>query len=137
VGGDAQTKAMKKIAGTLRLDLAQYREMQAFAQFASDLDKATQMQLARGERLTELLKQGQYQPMAVEQQILVIYAGARGHVDHLSVNKLARYESELIEFFVNKHSDVLKSVREVGKLEDDIVAGLEKGLAEFTEVFQA
>jgi F-type H+-transporting ATPase subunit alpha len=137
VGGDAQTKAMKKIAGTLRLDLAQYREMQAFAQFASDLDKATQMQLARGERLTELLKQGQYQPMPVEQQILVIYAGARGHVDHLGIPALARYESELIEFFVNKYADVLKSLHEVGKLEDDIVAGLDKGLAEFKEVFQA
>ena len=137
VGGDAQTKAMKKIAGTLRLDLAQYREMQAFAQFASDLDKATQMQLARGERLTELLKQGQYQPMAVEKQVLIIYAGAKGHVDHLPIDALARYERELTEYFESKYDDVLKSLREVGKLEDDIVAGLEKGIQEFNEGFQA
>jgi F-type H+-transporting ATPase subunit alpha len=128
VGGSAQTKAMKKIAGTLRLDLAQYREMQAFAQFASDLDKATQLQLARGERLTALLKQGQYQPMPVENQILVIYTGSKGHVDHLSVDTLGRYEKELIEFFTSKCGDVLKAIREVGKLTDDIVAGLEAGI---------
>jgi len=137
VGGSAQTKAMKKIAGTLRLDLAQYREMQAFAQFASDLDKATQLQLARGERLTALLKQGQYQPMAVENQILVIYTGSKGHVDHLSVDILARYEKELIEFFTSKCGDVLKAIREVGKLTDDIVAGLEAGIKQFNEGFQA
>jgi F-type H+-transporting ATPase subunit alpha len=137
VGGSAQTKAMKKIAGTLRLDLAQYREMQAFAQFASDLDKATQMQLARGERLTVLLKQGQYQPMPVENQILVIYAGVKGFVDNVSVGALARYESELIEFFRSKHENVLKSIRETGKLTDDLVSTLEAGLNEFNEGFNA
>ncbi len=137
VGGDAQTKAMKKIAGTLRLDLAQYREMQAFAQFASDLDKATQMQLARGERLTELLKQGQYKPMLVENQIVIIYAGVKGFVDHLPTVSLGRYEKELIEFFQAKYPDILKAIKEVGKLEDDIVEGLEKGINEFNEAFQA
>lgn len=137
VGGAAQTKAMKKIAGTLRLDLAQYREMQAFAQFASDLDKATQMQLARGERLTILLKQGQYQPMPVENQILVIYAGVKGFVDNVAVGALAKYESELIEFFRNKHEAVLKSIRETGKLTDDLVGTLEAGLNEFNEGFNA
>ncbi|MEE2757136.1 MAG: F0F1 ATP synthase subunit alpha [Myxococcota bacterium] len=137
VGGSAQTKAMKKIAGTLRLDLAQYREMQAFAQFASDLDKATQMQLARGERLTILLKQGQYQPMPVENQILVIYAGVKGFVDNVAVGDLARYESELIEFFRSKHENVLKSIREIGKLTDDLVSSLEAGLNDFNEGFNA
>jgi F-type H+/Na+-transporting ATPase subunit alpha len=137
VGGSAQTKAMKKIAGTLRLDLAQYREMQAFAQFASDLDAATQRQLARGERLTELLKQGQYKPMPVEQQVLVIYAGSKGHTDELPVGSLARYESELVEYFLSKRAEVLTSLREVGKLEDDIVAGLDAGISEFTAGFQA
>jgi F-type H+-transporting ATPase subunit alpha len=137
VGGSAQTKAMKKIAGTLRLDLAQYREMQAFAQFASDLDKATQLQLARGERLTALLKQGQYQPMPVEQQILVIYTGSKGHVDHLEVGTLPRYEGELIEFFTSKCGDVLDAIREGGKLTDDVIAGLEAGIKQFNQGFQA
>jgi F-type H+-transporting ATPase subunit alpha len=137
VGGSAQTKAMKKIAGTLRLDLAQYREMQAFAQFASDLDQATQNQLARGERLTILLKQAQYQPMAVENQVLIIYAGSKGYVDHLPIASLARYESELVDFFASKHADVMTSLRELGKLTDDVVAGLEAGLTQFNEGFQA
>ena len=137
VGGSAQTKAMKKIAGTLRLDLAQYREMAAFAQFASDLDKATQMQLARGERLTILLKQGQYKPLAVEDQILVIYAGVKGFVDDVAVSDLGRYEAELIEFFKAKHASVLNSIREVGKLTDDVVAALESGLNEFNAGFNA
>ncbi|MGC6416230.1 MAG: F0F1 ATP synthase subunit alpha [Bradymonadia bacterium] len=137
VGGSAQTKAMKKIAGTLRLDLAQYREMAAFAQFASDLDKATQMQLARGERLTILLKQGQYKPLAVEDQILVIYAGVKGFVDDVAVSDLGRYEAELIEYFKAKHESVLNSIREVGKLTDDIVAALESGLNEFNAGFNA
>ena len=137
VGGSAQTKAMKKVAGTLRLDLAQYREMAAFAQFASDLDKATQQLLARGQRLTELLKQAQYKPMATEHQVLVIYAGTKGYVDHLSMGRLAAYESELIEFFESKYTGTMDSLREVKKLEDDIVSGLEKGIKEFNASFQA
>jgi F-type H+-transporting ATPase subunit alpha len=111
--------------------------MQAFAQFASDLDQATQNQLARGERLTILLKQAQYQPMAVENQVLIIYAGSKGYVDHLPIASLARYESELVDFFASKHADVMTSLRELGKLTDDVVAGLEAGLTQFNEGFQA
>jgi len=137
VGGAAQTKAMKKVAGTLRLDLAQYREMQAFAQFASDLDKATQNQLARGERLTELLKQAQYKPQPFEQQVLTIYAGTKGFVDHVKTSDLGRYESELVEFFRSKYGSTLEELRASKKLDDSVVGGLEKGLKEFNEVFQA
>ncbi|MEE2786650.1 MAG: F0F1 ATP synthase subunit alpha [Myxococcota bacterium] len=137
VGGSAQTKAMKKIAGTLRLDLAQYREMAAFAQFASDLDKSTQQLLARGQRLTELLKQPQYKPMATEHMVLVIYAGTKGHVDTLPLAKLAEYESGLIEFFESKKKDTMDALREAMKLDDDIVAGLEAGIAEFNASFHA
>ena len=98
VGGAAQTKAMK-VAGTLRLDLAQFREIQAFAQFASDLDKATQLQLARGEKLTELLKQPQYKPMPFEKQVLVIYAATKGHADEIDTSRLLSYEAGLVEYF--------------------------------------
>ncbi len=137
VGGDAQTKAMKKVAGTLRLDLAQYREIQAFAQFASDLDKATQQQLARGERLTELLKQAQYQPMAVEEQVLVIFAATKGHVDHLAVSTLGRYQEELVAYFRANFASVLTSISEGSKLEGDVVTGLTEGIQKFNEGFKA
>ena len=135
VGGAAQTKAMKKVAGTLRLDLAQFREIQAFAQFASDLDKATQLQLARGEKLTELLKQPQYKPMPFEKQVLVIYAATKGYVDAVATSKLLSYEAGLIEYFEARHSDVLTGLREKGKLTDDLVAGLNKGIEDFTGGF--
>jgi F-type H+-transporting ATPase subunit alpha len=137
VGGSAQTKAMKKVAGTLRLDLAQYREMAAFAQFASDLDKSTQQLLARGQRLTELLKQAQYKPMATEHQVLIIYAGTKGFVDYLPLSKLASYEAELIEFFEAKYTATMDSLRETKKLVDDVVEGFEKGIKEFNASFQA
>ena len=137
VGGAAQTKAMKKVAGTLRLDLAQYREMQAFAQFASDLDKATQNQLARGARLTELLKQAQYKPQPFEEQVLVIYAGTKGFVDHIKLSDLSRYERELVEFFHSKHESTFDALRASKKLDETVVSGLEQGLTEFNEVFQA
>ncbi len=137
VGGAAQTKAMKKVAGTLRLDLAQYREMQVFAQFASDLDKATQNQLARGERLTELLKQPQYKPQPFEQQVLTIYAGTKGFVDHIKTSELGRYETELVEFFRDKHGSTLEELRASKKLDESVVSGLEKGINEFNEMFQA
>jgi F-type H+-transporting ATPase subunit alpha len=135
VGGAAQTKAMKKVAGTLRLDLAQFREIQAFAQFASDLDKATQLQLARGEKLTELLKQPQYKPMPFEKQVLVIYAATKGYVDTIDTSKLLTYEAGLVEYFEARHSDVLSGLREKGKLTDDLVAGLNKGIEDFTGGF--
>ena len=137
VGGAAQTKAMKKVAGTLRLDLAQFREIQAFAQFASDLDKATQMQLARGEKLTELLKQPQYRPMPFERQVLVIYAATKGYVDDLPIDKLLAYEAGLIEYFEARYAEVFEGLKEKGKLTDDIIASLNKGIEEFTSGFTA
>ncbi len=137
VGGAAQTKAMKKVAGTLRLDLAQYREMQAFAQFASDLDKSTQMQLARGERLVEVLKQGQYKPMGFEYQVLVIFAATNGYVDDLPVKSLGEYESQLIGHFDAKYKSVLDELKASGKLDDNIVAGFRSGIEEFNAGFSA
>jgi F-type H+-transporting ATPase subunit alpha len=137
VGGSAQTKAMKKVAGTLRLDLAQYREMQAFAQFASDLDKSTQQQLHRGERLVEVLKQPQYQPLPFEHQVLVIYAATKGHVDHLPVKVLGEYQKELIGFFEAKHKNVLDEMRATGKLDDSVESGMKKGIEAFNAQFSA
>ncbi|MEM9490731.1 MAG: F0F1 ATP synthase subunit alpha, partial [Myxococcota bacterium] len=107
VGGSAQTKAMKKVAGKLRLDLASYREMAAFAQFGSDLDKATQAQLARGERMTELLKQAQYSPMSMEEQVVVIFAGTNGFIDDYPLNVLGRYEKEMLAFMRSRKKDIL------------------------------
>jgi F-type H+-transporting ATPase subunit alpha len=137
VGGSAQIKAMKSVAGTMRLDLAQYREMAAFAQFASDLDKATQMQLARGERLTELLKQPQYKPMPVEIQVLVIYAATNGYVDALPTSALGRWESQLVDYFRSKYPSQLDALKTGGKLSDEIKAGFDKGIREFNEGFTA
>ena len=137
VGSAAQTKAMKSVAGTLRLDLAQYREMQAFAQFASDLDPATQRLLARGQRLVEVLKQPQYKPMPFEHQVLVIYAATTGLVDHLPVGVLGRYEKELIEFFESSYKGTLDEMRATKKLDDSVKAGFEKGIRQFNEAFSA
>ncbi|MFL5380260.1 MAG: F0F1 ATP synthase subunit alpha [Myxococcales bacterium] len=142
VGGSAQIKAMKKIAGSLRLELAQYRELAAFAQFGSDLDKATQETLARGARLTELLKQGQYVPMPVEKQILQIYAGTqrdksgKGYIRDVEVSDVSRYMTELNEFMDTRHPEVLKLIREKKDLSDDVRAALEKALSEFGDVFR-
>jgi F-type H+-transporting ATPase subunit alpha len=135
VGGNAQIKAMKQVAGTLRLELAQYRAMQAFAQFASDLDKATQMQLARGERLVELLKQSQYAPIAVEEQIVAIFAGTNGYVDEIPVKHVGRYESELCSFLRGERSSILKAIVEKGKIDDSLKAELKDALAAFGKVF--
>src|SRR5438045_7138415 len=112
VGGAAQIKAMKQVAGTLRLDLAQFRELQAFAQFGSDLDKATQAQLARGQRLTEILKQPQYQPIAVEKQVLVIWAATNGYVDDVPIENVRRFETEVLQFVESSHPGLLQSIRE-------------------------
>src|SRR5262249_7072072 len=133
VGGSAQIKAMKQVAGTLRLDLAQFRELQAFAQFGSDLDKATQAQLARGQRLTEILKQPQYQPMEVEKQVLAIWAATNGYVDDVAVEDVRRLESELLRFVENSHPGVLESIREKRSLPDDVVSSLHQVLKEFKE----
>src|SRR5512141_2533509 len=112
VGGNAQIKAMKKVAGRLRLDLAQYRELEAFAKFGSDLDKSTQQQLRRGARLVELLKQGQYVPMPVEKQVVMIYLGVNGLLDELPVDKVQQFEKEFLQMFELKHKDLLSSIAE-------------------------
>ena len=137
VGGNAQIKAMKQVAGTLRLELAQYREMAAFAQFGSDLDQATQRQLNRGSRLVELLKQGQYQPLAVQQQILIIYAGTNGFVDELPLTALKKYEQELNSFIESKHPDIFADILKKRELDGDLRAKLNKALEEFKGIFKA
>ncbi|MEA1997677.1 MAG: F0F1 ATP synthase subunit alpha, partial [Gemmatimonadota bacterium] len=136
VGGNAQNKAMKKIAGSLRLDLAQYRELEAFAQFGSDLDKATQAQLTRGERLVEILKQPQYQPMPVQEQTVLIFAGTKGFLDEIPTESLARFETEFLEAMRTRYSQILDKVAEQKDLTAEIEKGLEKAAAEFVEEFR-
>ncbi len=136
VGGNAQIKAMKSVAGRLRLELAQYREMAAFAQFGSDLDKATQMQLARGARLVEILKQNQYEPQPVEQQVVTVFAATNGFCDGYEVSSLTRYEVELSAFMRDKHGEVLAGLRERKTIDDDLKTGLNAALEEFQGVFQ-
>ncbi|HEY4159810.1 MAG TPA: F0F1 ATP synthase subunit alpha [Polyangiaceae bacterium] len=135
VGGNAQIKAMKKIAGTLRLDLAQFRAMEAFAQFASDLDAATRAQLERGRRLVELLKQNQYVPLAIEKQVVIIYAGTQGYVDKLPVESLRQYEEELYRFIDEKHADVWEEIRSKREINDDTKKKLDKALKAFGKKF--
>ncbi len=135
VGGNAQIKAMKQVAGSLRLDLAQYREMAAFAQFGSDLDKATQAQLARGERLVEILKQGQYQPLPVAKQILIVYAGVNGLLDSYPVQVLQRYEQELYKFVEDKHTDILNEIEKKKALDEALDQKIMKILEGFKQVF--
>jgi len=133
VGGAAQIKAMKQVAGSLRLDLAQYRELAAFAQFGSDLDKATQAQLARGERLTEILKQPQYQPMDVEKQVLIIWSAINGYIDDVPVERIKKFEAELVRFIENSHPGVLQALREKKAIDADIQKDLEQSLKDFKE----
>jgi len=135
VGGSAQTKSMKQVAGTLRLDLAQYREMAAFAQFGSDLDKATQMQLARGERLVEILKQAQYQPLTNEKQILIIFAANQGFLDEYPVAVLRRYENELMSFFDSRKSDLVVELKNKKAMDDELKAKFIAALNEFKKEF--
>ena len=137
VGGNAQIKAMKKIAGTLRLDLAQYRELEAFAKFGSDLDKATLQQLRRGERLVEILKQKQYVPMDVEKQIAIIYAATSGYLDELPVEKLVQYEADLLLEMENMHKQLLNDIADKKELTDDIKERLDKVVKEFTERYKS
>jgi F-type H+-transporting ATPase subunit alpha len=137
VGGSAQIKAMKQVAGTLRLELAQYRELAVFAQFGSDLDKATLAQLNRGQRLVEVLKQGQYKPMPVEDQIVQIFAATNGFVDKLPVTVLARYLKELEGFMHTKKAGVVEDLRKKRQLDDDLKAKLKQALAECGEIFAA
>ena len=135
VGGSAQIKAMKQVAGTLRLDLAQFRELQAFAQFGSDLDKATQAQLARGQRLTEILKQPQYQPMDVDKQVLVIWAATNGYTDDIALEDIKRFETSLLKFVENSHPGLLADIAEKKSLTDEIKAGLKQVLEDFKDTW--
>lgn len=135
VGGAAQIQAMKQVAGRLRLDLAQYQELAAFSQFGTDLDKATQARLSRGERMMELLKQGQYQPMPVEEQVAVIYAGINKFLDELPIEKVGSFEREYLSFLRNNYAHLLKGIREKKVLDEDLTELLKKSIAEFLELF--
>ena len=135
VGSAAQTKAMKKVSGSIKLDLAQYREMAAFAQFGSDLDASTQKLLARGERLTQLLKQAQFSPLPFEEQTASIYAGTNGHLDSVATNDVVRYEEAMLAHLRGEHADILKTIRESGDLADDTKAALEAALTAFGKTF--
>jgi F-type H+/Na+-transporting ATPase subunit alpha len=137
VGGNAQIKAMKKVAGRLRLELAQYRELEAFAKFGSDLDKATLQQLRRGSRLVELLKQGQYQPMPVEKQVVSVFAGTNGFLDEIPADKVERYEREMLEMMELKHASTLAAIAEKKELTDEIASQLKIVLKEFTDSFKS
>ena len=131
VGGSAQIKTMKQVAGTLRLDLAQYREMAAFAQFGSELDKATQMQLARGIRMVELLKQGQYKPMPVADQVLSIYAGVNGFLDDVAVEKVRQFEEDLLHYVTQHHPELKKEIASIGKIDDKVGGRLKEIIGTF------
>ncbi|MBT3590137.1 MAG: F0F1 ATP synthase subunit alpha [Candidatus Marinimicrobia bacterium] len=137
VGGAAQIKAMKSVAGTLRLDLAQFRELEAFAKFGSDLDKSTLAQLTRGERMVEILKQNQYVPMDVEKQVSIIYAASKGYLDDLSVEQVSDFESGLFNYIQANVSDVLASIVSEGKITDETSAALDKAITEFKQGFTA
>ena len=137
VGGNAQAKAMKQVAGRLRLDLAQYRELEAFAKFGSDLDKATQQQLRRGERMVELLKQPQYQPLAVAQQIALIFTGVNGYLDELPAEAIGQFQAEFFAFLDSNYSEVLKTLEEKKIIDDDLEEKLHRATKEFLKLFQA
>ncbi len=135
VGSAAQTKAMKSVAGSIKLELAQYREMEAFSQFASDLDASTQRLLARGARLTELLKQPQYQPLPMEEQVVSIYAGVNGHLDGIPVGAVNRFEAQLLDHVRDNHADILLTIRESGALDDGTKAKLEDVVSAYAKTF--
>ena len=137
VGGDAQIKAMKKVAGHLRLELSQYRELAAFAQFGSDLDKATQARLIRGERTVEILKQGQYQPMPVEEQVVVIYAATNGYLDSLPVEQVRKFEAGFLQFLRTERPEILEEIRTTGQLAQELEEKLKKAIVDFKERFVA
>jgi F-type H+-transporting ATPase subunit alpha len=136
VGGAAQTKAMKQVAGKLRLELAQYRELEAFAKFGSDLDKSTQAQLNRGMRLVELLKQPQYQPMPAEKEIVSLYSGTRGHLDSIPVEKIGQYEQQMLAFIERKYPEILSEIKEKNIISDSLDQKMGAALKEFEGVFQ-
>ena len=137
VGASAQVRAMRQVAGTLRIDLAQFRELEAFAQFGSDLDKATQAQLNRGRRLVEVLKQQQYQPLSVERQVLILFAGTNGYLDDLAVTDVGAYERQLYEFFEVRHTSIVERLTEQKKMDDQLKTDITNAVKEFTDQFTA
>lgn len=135
VGGSAQIKAMKQVAGRMRLDLAQYRELAAFAQFGSDLDSATKAQLDRGARMVETLKQPQYSPMAVEDQVVIIYVSTNGHLDDVPSNHVVKFESDFLKFMRSNYAEVSKAIREKKAIDNEIETSLQKAIKEFKGTF--
>ncbi|HEU5478981.1 MAG TPA: F0F1 ATP synthase subunit alpha, partial [Candidatus Tumulicola sp.] len=135
VGGAAQTKAMKSVAGQLKLELAQYRDLAAFSKLASDLDKATQNQLMRGEKMTELLKQPQYQPQPMEDQVAIIYAATNGYVNEIATSRLQNWARGFIDFVHAKHPDIPQAIAASGQLSDDVKKQLDAAIAEFNQSF--
>jgi len=136
VGGAAQTKAMRKVAGSLKLDMAQFRELEAFAAFGSDLDKATLKQLDRGRRLVEILKQPQFQPMSAEKEVAILYAGSNGFLDKWPENSVLEYEKQMLEFMGSKYADILADIKEKGDISEEMDGKLKKALGEFEGIFQ-
>jgi F-type H+/Na+-transporting ATPase subunit alpha len=136
VGGSAQHKAMKQVSGRLRLDLAQYRELEAFAAFGSDLDAASKASLERGKRMVELLKQGQYQPMPVEEQVISIWAGTTGKMDDVPVEDISRFEDELLDYLRRERKELLSSIREGAKMSEDTVTAIGDAITEFKRQFE-
>ena len=135
VGGAAQIKATKQVSGTLRLDLASFRELQAFAQFASDLDDYTRGQLERGQRMVEVLKQGPYAPVPIEKQVVIIFAGANGYLDDIAVSSVTKFEADLMPFMEAKYSNILDAIRNEKKISDDTNAELRKAIEDFKASF--
>jgi len=127
---------MRKVAGSLRLDMAQYRELEAFAQFGSDLDKATQRQINRGRRLVEILKQPQYQPMSAEKQVMILFAGAFGYLDEVPVDSVSEYEKQMLEFVGTKHPEILKEIKEKAIISDELEGKMKKALDQFKGMFR-
>jgi F-type H+-transporting ATPase subunit alpha len=136
VGGNAQIKAMKQVAGRLRLDLAQFRELEAFATFGSELDRASQAQLERGARVVEILKQPQYQPMPVDRQVMIIFAVTNGFLDDVAVPDVSRFQGEFVEFMESRHGDLTRTIAEKGALPDELQTTLEAAIKDFRLTFQ-
>src|SRR5262249_44435092 len=136
VGGSAQVKAMRKVAGTLRLSLSQYRDLEAFAAFASDLDAASRAQLDRGARLVELLKQPQYSPFPVEKQVVSVWSGTTGELDDVPIEDVKRFETEFLDHIERRHSGILAGIRETGALTDDAFVALKDAIMEFKRGFE-
>ncbi|MDR3609688.1 MAG: F0F1 ATP synthase subunit alpha, partial [Ignavibacteriaceae bacterium] len=136
VGGHAQIKAMRKVAGTLKLDLALFRELESFAKFGSDLDKSTQKTLAKGARLVELLKQGQFSPVPIERQVVSIFLGTNGYLDSISVPDVKRFEKEILEYVEVKYNNIFETIKKEKQLSDEIISAIKKAADEFIAIFK-